>query len=182
MLQNERFFSNFSQKLISKKFQVIVRALGQKDRDRVLAGLYLTRSDVALVVRQAAGHVWKMVVSNTPRTLREVTKILFEMVVDSLASTCDERQQMGARCLGELVRKMGDKVINDILPVLDANQKSEEVAKRVGVAIALHEIIGNMSKEVTNHYLGAIVAPVRRAICDESELVREAAADTFTGA
>lgn len=160
--------------------KVIVRALGQKDRDRVLAGLYLTRSDVALVVRQAAGHVWKMVVSNTPRTLREVTKILFEMVVDSLASTCDERQQMGARCLGELVRKMGDKVINDILPVLDANQKSEEVAKRVGVAIALHEIIGNMSKEVTNHYLGAIVAPVRRAICDESELVREAAADTFT--
>ncbi|CAL2035321.1 unnamed protein product [Caenorhabditis brenneri] len=160
--------------------KVIIRALGQKDRDRVLAGLYLTRSDVALVVRQAAGHVWKMVVSNTPRTLREVTKVLFEMVVDSLASTCDERQQMGARCLGELVRKMGDKVINDILPVLDVNQKSEEIAKRVGVAIALHEIIGNMSKEVTNHYLSAIVEPVRKSICDESELVREAAADTFT--
>uniref|UniRef100_A0A1I7UWW1 TOG domain-containing protein n=1 Tax=Caenorhabditis tropicalis TaxID=1561998 RepID=A0A1I7UWW1_9PELO len=160
--------------------KVIVRALGQKDRDRVLAGLYLTRSDVALVVRQAAGHVWKMVVSNTPRTLKEVTKVLFEMVVDSLASTCDERQQMGARCLGELVRKMGDKVINDILPVLDVNQKSEEIAKRIGVAIALHEIIGNMSKEVTNHYLSAIVEPVRKSICDESELVREAAADTFT--
>lgn len=160
--------------------KVIIRALGQKDRDRVLAGLYLTRSDVALVVRQAAGHVWKMVVANTPRTLKEVTKILFEMVVDSLASTCDERQQMGARCLGELVRKMGDKVINDILPVLDVNQKSEEIAKRIGVAIALHEIINNMSKEVTNHYLSSIVGPVRKSICDESSFVREAAAATFT--
>ncbi|UMM21336.1 hypothetical protein L5515_003059 [Caenorhabditis briggsae] len=160
--------------------KVIIRALGQKDRDRVLAGLYLTRSDVALVVRQAAGHVWKMVVSNTPRTLKEVTKVLFEMVVDSLASTCDERQQMGARCLGELVRKMGDKVINDILPVLDVNQKSEEIAKRIGVAIALHEIINNMSKEVTNHYLSSIVDPVRKSICDESTFVREAAAATFT--
>ncbi|CAB3402031.1 unnamed protein product [Caenorhabditis bovis] len=160
--------------------KVIVRALGQKDRDRVLAGLYLTRSDLALVVRQAAGHVWKMVVSNTPRTLKEIIKVLFELVVDSLASTCEDRQQMGARCLGELVRKMGDKVINDILPVLDANQKSSDVAKRIGVAIALHEIIGNMSKEVLNHYLSSIVGPVRDAVCDEDEGVREAAADTFT--
>ncbi|CAI5445400.1 unnamed protein product [Caenorhabditis angaria] len=160
--------------------KTIVRALGQKDRDRVLAGLYLVRSDVAHVVRQAAGHVWKMVVANTPRTLREVSKYLFEMVVDSLASSCDERQQMGARCLGELVRKMGDKVINDILPVLDTNQKSDDVSKRVGVAMALNEIIKNMSKEVTNHYLSSIVEPVRAAVCDDDELVRTAAADTFT--
>ncbi|CAD6185730.1 unnamed protein product [Caenorhabditis auriculariae] len=160
--------------------KTIVRALGQRDRDRVLAGLYLARSDVALVVRQAAGHVWKMIVANTPRTLKEVMKILFEMVVDSLASTCEERQQMGARCLGELVRKMGDKVIGEILPVLDANQKSEEKQQRVGVALALHEIIGNMSKEVLNHYLIAIVAPIRQSICDEDESVREAAANTFS--
>lgn len=73
-------------------------------------------------------------------------KVLFEMVVASLASSCEERQQMGARCLGELVRKMGDKIINEILPILEQNQQSEEVEKRVGVAIALHEIIDNMSK------------------------------------
>ncbi|CAP33490.1 Protein CBG15268 [Caenorhabditis briggsae] len=81
------------------------------------------------------------------------------------------------------IRDLGLKfwdVINDILPVLDVNQKSEEIAKRIGVAIALHEIINNMSKEVTNHYLSSIVDPVRKSICDESTFVREAAAATFT--
>lgn len=58
---------------------------------QVVASLYMARSDVAYTVRSAALHVWKTIVSNTPRTLAEILPALMTSIIDSLASS-------GARC------------------------------------------------------------------------------------
>lgn len=73
-------------------FQAIITALGVERRNRVLAGLYMGRSDTQLVVRQASLHVWKIVVSNTPRTLREILPTLFSLLLGFLASTCADKR------------------------------------------------------------------------------------------
>uniref|UniRef100_A0A8C7B6M8 GCN1 activator of EIF2AK4 n=1 Tax=Neovison vison TaxID=452646 RepID=A0A8C7B6M8_NEOVI len=81
--------------------KAIITALGVDRRNRVLAGLYMGRSDTQLVVRQASLHVWKIVVSNTPRTLREILPTLFGLLLGFLASTCaDKRTRDGARVRG----------------------------------------------------------------------------------
>lgn len=78
--------------VFSMQFQAIIGALGGVRRNNVLAGLYMGRSDTQLVVRQASLHVWKIVVSNTPRTLREILPTLFSLLLGFLASTCPDKR------------------------------------------------------------------------------------------
>lgn len=83
---------SFAHRVFFPWLQAIITALGVDRRNRVLAGLYMGRSDTQLVVRQASLHVWKIVVSNTPRTLREILPTLFGLLLGFLASTCADKR------------------------------------------------------------------------------------------
>ncbi|XP_077163690.1 stalled ribosome sensor GCN1 isoform X1 [Paroedura picta] len=159
--------------------KAIIHVLGVERRNRVLAGLYMGRSDTQLVVRQASLHVWKIVVSNTPRTLREILPTLFGLLLGFLASTCADKRTIAARTLGDLVRKLGEKILPEIIPILEEGLRSEMSDKRQGVCIGLSEIMKSTSRDAVLCFSESLVPTVRKALCDPLEEVREAAAKTF---
>ncbi|XP_049938173.1 eIF-2-alpha kinase activator GCN1 [Schistocerca serialis cubense] len=159
--------------------QAIIEALGGGRRNRVLAGLYMGRSDVALMVRQAALHVWKVVVTNTPRTLREILPTLFSLLLGCLASTSYDKRQVAARTLGDLVRKLGERVLPEIIPILEKGLESDQPDQRQGVCIGLSEIMASTSRDMVLTFVNSLVPTVRKALCDPLPEVRQAAAKTF---
>ncbi|XP_071447058.1 stalled ribosome sensor GCN1 [Hetaerina americana] len=161
--------------------RAIIDALGAERRNRVLAGLYMGRSDVALMVRQAALHVWKVVVTNTPRTLREILPTLFGLLLGCLASTSYDKRQVAARTLGDLVRKLGERVLPEIIPILERGLESEFADQRQGVCIGLSEIMASTSRDMVLTFVNSLVPTVRKALCDPLPEVRQAAAKTFDG-
>ena len=157
----------------------IALVLGNETRKRVLSSLYLARSDTAAIVRQSAVQVWKTVVSVTPRTLREILSELVDQVVSALASGDPDRTQVAGRCLGDIVQKLGDQVLPEIIPVLrDSLYKGDEYTRQ-GVCVGLSEVIACSSKEQIIKFLEILVKVLKDALCDESPEVRKMAAECF---
>ncbi|KAL9182373.1 hypothetical protein ACHAXT_013025 [Thalassiosira profunda] len=157
----------------------IALALGNETRKRVLSSLYLARSDTAAVVRQSAVQVWKTVVSVTPRTLREILSQLVDQIVTALASGDPERTQVAGRCLGDIVQKLGDQVLPEIIPVLRDNLYRGDEYTRQGVCVGLAEVIDCSSKEQLQKFLDIIIKVVQDALCDDDQEVRTMAASCF---
>ena len=158
----------------------IVMALGQERRNQVLAALYIVRSDVHPMVRQASLQVWKAVVSNTPRTIKEVLLDMVDLIIDCLAAENFDQQRMGAHTLADIVQKLGDRVLPEILPTMKRHLETDDVNGRRGICIGLCEILASTDqKTMLSYHSNSIVRCVKLALCDDDNEVRKIAAHGF---
>ena len=158
---------------------MLLDSLGRAARNRVLALLYLLRCDVESAVRQSAVALWKTVVPHAGRVLREVTGDLVQHIVSSLGADGFDRREIAGKALGELVKKLGDAVLPDVLPFLRAGLGHEDAKRRVGVCMGLQQVFEHASAAQVADYAGALVPAVQSALCDDEDAVRAAAAQAF---
>ena len=105
--------------------------------------------------------------TNTPKTLREILPTLFNLLLGHLASNSYDKRQVAARTLGDLVKKLGERVLPEIIPILEKGLESEHSEKRQGVCVGLSEIMTSTSREMVLSFADSLVPTVRRALCDE---------------
>ncbi|PKI85938.1 translational activator of GCN4 [Malassezia vespertilionis] len=160
--------------------KALAAALGVERRTRLLAAIYILRQDPNIPVRQAAAHTWKALVQNTPRTARETLPVMLDLLLTLLAAAGSEQREMASRTLGELVRKLGEKILQETIPILAQRAiHAPEAATRAGVCAALTDILSNATKAQLEDHQQAIMAIVRCALVDAAPAVRQAAAQAF---
>ena len=157
----------------------IINALGIERRNKIYSGLYMGRSDTSLQVRQAALHIWKVIVSNTPKTLKEILPTLFHILLSCLSSANNDKRQIAATTLVDIVKKLGERILPDIIPIFEKGLNTQCSAQRQGVCIALSEIMSNISRDNIIIFSDNLIPTVRQALMDRSPEVRSNAAKTF---
>lgn len=80
---------------------------------------------------------------------------------------------MAGGCLGELVRKMGDRVLRQIIPILQDGIKDPSTATRVGVCTGLTELLENISNTQLKEHLSHLLPTVQKALVDPDADVRQ---------
>jgi len=144
----------------------------------ILATLYLIRKDSNMFVQQMASTTWKAVVDNTPKTLKAILPTLMKLILDSLASNAEKRT-IGRLTLGDLVNKLGDRVLPDVIPMLEQGLYSDEAIVREGVTIGLTEVMSIAGRGQLSEFMNKLIPSVHRSLCDDSSVVQAAAAQAF---
>jgi len=101
------------------------------------------------------------------------------LVVQHLSSVDPDRQKVGGRALGDVVKKLGDRVLPEIVPVVLRGLDSESEMERVGVAMGLFELVGATTKSHLEPQSTSVLEAVLKGLSDESSRVQDLAGKTF---
>jgi len=145
-----------------------------------LASLYITRCDLSGAVRQISLQAWKSIVNNTPKTLIEIMPSLVSLTLSKISSEDEEMRVVSGRTLGEVVRKMGDRVLPLIVPNLEKGLSSSDENIKQGACLGLAEIVSAANPRQIETFIFDIIPTLVETICDKSASVRSYSAKAFS--
>ncbi|RWW32077.1 hypothetical protein GW17_00003265 [Ensete ventricosum] len=90
----------------------------------------------------------------------------FKLFIFSNYSSIIHNIQVAGRSLGELVRKLGDRVLPSIIPILAQGLKDSDTSRRQGVCIGLSEVMASAGKHQLLNFMDELIPTIRTALCD----------------
>ena len=111
--------------------------------------------------------------------MREILPTLFGLLLGCLASANHDKRQIAASTLVDIVKKLGERILCDVVPILENGLNSDRSEQRQGVCIGLTEIMANTSRDNIIAFSDSLVPTVCRALMDPLPDVRYFAAKTF---
>ena len=95
-----------------------------------------------------------------------------QRVISIISMGSESETTDGEPMLGEVVRKLGERVLISVLPIMKEGL-STTAEHREGVALGLAEILSAATDVQLEDHYGVIIPTVRDALCDEDQ-VRDA--------
>ncbi|CAL0299511.1 unnamed protein product [Lupinus luteus] len=103
-----------------------------------------------------------------------------DTLIASLASSSSERRQVVGRSLGELVRKLGERVLPLIIPILSKGLSDPDSGRRQGVCVGLSEVMASAGKSQLLSFMNDLILTIQTALCDSEPEVCESAGVAFS--
>jgi HEAT repeat protein len=154
-------------------------ALGLERYYAVLASIYIIRNDISAMVRKASLHVWKSIVTNTPKTLKDILPYMMDLLIRSLASESADKRDIASRTLEDLVQKLEENLLLEIIPTLETGLRSGDETTKHGACIAMSEIMASSARSGQEKFIFNCAPLIKLALLDSDSEVRLSAAHAF---
>lgn len=168
--------------MVSNSVQARLRhALGDERFLRTMATIFCLRQDPAFNVRDSASSTWKAIIVNTAKTMRELLSTVVDFIIRALSRDGDDQKEIASKTLGEITRKLGGSVLEEIVPQLQerGSDPGASASVRAGVMLAVESLLESATDAQLEDHEDALIASVRQGLTDRSAVVREAAASAF---
>ncbi|KAH9007605.1 ARM repeat-containing protein [Lactarius deliciosus] len=159
--------------------KALTEVLGADRRDRILSALYLARQDPVHTVRQSSIQIWKVLVHNTPKTVREILPELVSQLMSLLSADEAEQQETGVRTTAELCKKFGERLLGEMVNIIRNKSSSPDSQTREAACLLLSELMTNSTDTQREGHEDGIIVVIRASLVDDEENVRAAAAQAF---
>lgn len=163
-----------------QQIEKLDKVLGTQRRRKIFTLLFIAnRGDVNTTVRSSASAIWKALIANTPKNIRELLPLIIEELVDELSMNAEDLHERACETLTDLILRLGDQLMPELLPLLEKSFVSSSVVNRQSVSDGLLHIVESCPKQLLLNNTNGLLKLTLKILKDEETKIRRNGAAIF---